>query len=122
MILFKRFRSWLVRTRVLQRALAEPADLSLFKAKPSAWFILGMSLVGVSYLMAWPLITGLGIAAYFLSWPALFLIGSPIAYGLSHLVFLAGMAIAGKDSFKYIQAFNRWLLHRLACRLTVPEE
>jgi len=112
----------MAQTRFIQRALAHPVDLSLFQEKPSGRFILGMGLVGFSYLMAWPVITLLGVAAVLFSWPALFLIGSPLAYGLSHLIFLAGMAIAGKDSLKYIHAFNRWLLHRLASHLAPREE
>jgi hypothetical protein len=118
----RRFRSWLAETRFFKWALAEPADLSMFREKPSAQFILGMGIVGFSYLMAWPFITVLGVVSFYLSWPALFLVGSPLAYGLSHLVFLAGMAIAGKDSIKYMNAFNRWLLYRIASRLVPPEE
>ena len=116
------FRQWLTRPRPIKKALAEPVDLDIFKEKPSVRFGLGMALVGFSYLLAWPFISVLGVVALVLSWPALFLIGSPLAYGLSHLVFLAGMAIAGKDSLKYIHAFNRWLLYRIAVRLAVPEK
>ncbi len=114
MTVFNHLRLWLTQTRPIHKALSEPADLGLFKQKPAARFILGMGLVVFSYLMAWPFISVLGIVAFLLSWPALFLIGSPLAYGLSHLVFLAGLAIAGKDSIRYIHAFNRWLLYRIA--------
>jgi len=122
MVVLTRFRQWLAQTRPIKRALAEPADLKIFKEKPPPRFILGMGLVGFSYLMAWPFITVLGVVALVLSWPTLFLIGSPLAYGLSHLVFLAGMAIAGKDSIKYIHAFNRWFLYQIAVRVTVHKK
>ncbi len=118
----QRFRKRLSETRFIKRALAEPMDLAMFREKPSAQFIFGMGIVGFSYLMAWPFITVLGVVSFYLSWPALFLIGSPLAYGLSHLVFLAGMAIAGKDSIKYMNAFNRWLIYRIASRLVPREE
>jgi len=122
MTVIRHFRLWLTQARPIKRALAEPADLDIFREKPSARFILGMGLVGFSYLMAWPFISVLGIVAFFLSWPALFLIGSPLAYGLSHLIFLAGLAIAGKDSLRYIHTFNRWLLYRIALRIAVQEK
>ena len=112
-----RLKRWLAGTAFIKRALSEPADLNMFKEKPSTQFLLGMGIVGLSYLMAWPFITVLGIISFYLSWPALFLVGSPLAYGVSHLVFLGGMAIAGKDSIKYIHAFNRWLLNRIASKL-----
>ncbi len=122
MTLFNHLRLWLTQTRPLKKALSEPADLNIFREKPSARFILGMSLVGFSYLMAWPFISVLGIIALLLSWPALFLIGSPLAYGFSHLIFLAGLAIAGKDSIRYIHAFNRWLLYQIAFRIAIQEK
>lgn len=112
-MIFAAFRKRLESTRFVQRVLVNPADLSMFRKKPSAQFLIGMGIVGFSYLMAWPFITVLGAISFYLSRPALFLVGSPIAYGLSHLVFLAGMAIAGKDSIKYVHAFNRWLTYRL---------
>ena len=115
-------RKWLGQTGFIKKILAEPADLSMFRTKPSVQFILGMGIVGLSYLMAWPLITVLGAISIYFSRPALFLIGSPVAYVVSHIVFLVGMAIAGKDSIKYIHAVNRWLLYRLACKLSIKGE
>lgn len=122
MMVFTSFRKWMGQVGFVRRVLENPADLSMFKEKPSAQFIFGMGIVGFSYLMAWPFITVLGAISIYLSWPALFLIGSPIAYGLSHLVFLAGMAIAGRDSIKYIHSLNRWLLYRFVSRLVKKGE
>ncbi len=117
MNVFRNFKRRLSRSSLIRKALAEPADLNIFKEKPSTRFILGMGLAGFSYLMAWPFISVLGVVSLVLSWPTLFLIGSPVAYGLSHLVFLAGVAIAGKDSIRYIRVFKRWLLYQIAVRL-----
>ncbi len=122
MIVISSLKRWLGKNRFIKRVLSDPADLSMFREKPSTQFILGMGIVGLSYLMAWPFITVLGAVSIYLSWPALFLIGSPVAYGLSHLVFLAGMAIAGKDSIKYVHALNRWLLYCLVSRFAGKRE
>ena len=60
----------------------------------------------ISYVIGWPLITLLGILAVYYEQPALVLLGGPMAYGLSHLVFLLGMYLAGA---RYSWIFLRWL-------------
>jgi len=56
------------------------------------------------------------LAAYYQN--AGLLIGGPIAFGFSHLVFLAGMVLAGRGSFKYVEVFFLWSLRTLVERLT----
>jgi hypothetical protein len=96
----------LAATRFVRSALAENADLSAFKQKPSLKVVLGVSAIGLSYIIGWPLITLLGILAVYYELPALVLLGGPVAYGLSHLVFLLGMYLAGAH---YSWIFLRWL-------------
>ena len=90
----------------VRKALAENADLSAFKGKPSMEVVLGVSAIIISFVICWPLITSLGAAAVYYKQPAILLVGGPLAYVLSHLVFLLGMSLAGA---RYSWIFLRWL-------------
>ncbi len=90
-------------------AIIEKADLSAFKSPPShiiARNILGLGLILFSYVIGWPLIIVLGIISFTFMQPLILAIGGPVAYGISHLVFLIGMYITGKD---YTIIFTKWL-------------
>ncbi len=92
-------------TAYVRRALAEKADLSAFKKKPSARILLGVFLIGFSYVIGWPAVAALGALAVYFDQPLVALIGGPLTYGLSHLVFIAGMALSGAE---YSAIFLRW--------------
>jgi len=96
----------LARTRFARQAIADQADLSPFKEPPTLRVIAGVGAIGFSYVIGWPLITVLGALAIHLARPGIVLIGGPVAYGLSHLVFLLGMYLAGA---RYSMIFLRWL-------------
>jgi hypothetical protein len=96
----------LAATPFVRNALAENADLSAFKGKPSVEVVLGVSAILISYVICWPVITLLGAAAVYYQRPVIILVGGPLAYGLSHLVFLLGMYLAGA---RYSWIFLRWL-------------
>jgi hypothetical protein len=85
------------------------ADLSVFDRRPSRKMIVGLFLIGFSYVIGWPLIAllaGLAVSAHA---PMVIAVGGPLAYGLSHLVFLAGVYLAGAA---YAKFFLRWLTRR----------
>ena len=86
-------------------AIADRADLSAFKARPSLRILMGVFLIAFSYLIGWPLVGALGALAVMWKEPLIAVIGGPVAYGLSHLVFLLGMYLAGA---KYSYIFLRW--------------
>ena len=89
----------------VQDAIAERADLSAFRERPSVRIITGVALILFSYLVAWPLISFLGVLSIALEQPVIVAIGGPMAYGLSHLVFILGMWLSGA---KYTAIFLRW--------------
>lgn len=101
----------LARTAYVRRSIEEQADLSAFRQRPSWRVIMGVGAIMFSYVIGWPLITGLGAVSVYLDQPLLIVVGGPAAYGLSHLVFLLGMYLAGA---KYSMIFFRW-----ATRVTV---
>jgi len=92
-------------TQYVRSAIADKADLSAFKEKPSIRVIAGVSAIGFSYIIGWPAISVLGAFALYIERPWLIAIGGPLLYGLSHLVFLLGMYLAGYD---YTKIFLRW--------------
>ncbi len=96
----------LVSMPFIRKALADNADLSAFKGKPSLKVVLGVSSIAISYVICWPLITFLGAVAIHYKRPVIAVAGGPLAYVLSHLVFLLGMYLAGAH---YSLIFLRWL-------------
>ena len=92
-------------TEYVRSAIKDQAELSAFKEKPSIRTIAGVSAIGFSYIIGWPAISALGALAVYLNRPWLIVIGGPLLYGSSHLVFLLGMYLAGAN---YTKIFLRW--------------
>lgn len=98
----------------IRKALAENADLSAFKGKPSVEVVLGVSAIFISFAICWPIITLLSAAAVYYERPVIVLAGGPLAYCLSHLVFLLGMYLSGA---RYSRIFLRWLTRMTMLKL-----
>lgn len=105
MQMIKKIAKGVAKTKWASKAISEGADLRAFKEKLSARMLFGIFLMGVSYIIGWPAI-GLfaGLSLYWHQ-PLIIVIGGPLLFGLAHLIFLAGMYLAGG---KYIMAFLRW--------------
>src|SRR4030067_3854069 len=104
----------IAKTEFASKAINENADLNAFKEKPSARLCLGMFLMGISYIIGWPAI-GLfaGLSLYWHQ-PLIIVIGGPLLFGLAHLVFLAGMYLAGGNILWYfLGATKRTHLRKL---------
>ena len=100
-------------TKFVRSAIEDQADLSAFKEKPSLRVIAGVSAIGVSYIIGWPAVSALGAMSIYFKEPLIVIIGGPLTYGLSHLVFILGMYLAGAE---YSKIFIRW-----ATRVTVEK-
>lgn len=96
----------LAETDFIKNAIEEESDLSEFKQKPTFKVLIGIFAILLSYIICWPLISGLGIVSIYYKEPLIVTIGGPIAYGLSHLVFIFGMWISGAY---YSKVFLKWL-------------
>jgi hypothetical protein len=92
-------------TEFARKSLDEKADLSPFREKPSARILFGIFLMAFSYLIGWPAVTLFGILSIYFRQPLIVIVGGPVIYGISHLVFLAGMYLAGA---RYTYIFLRW--------------
>jgi peptidoglycan/xylan/chitin deacetylase (PgdA/CDA1 family) len=105
----------LAATRFVRGALAEKADLKALRARPTPRAWIGLGLVGFSYVIGWPAVGLLAWVSYQLREPLIIVIGGPVTYGLSHIVFLAGSYLAGAQ---YARVVLRWAARRLMERLT----
>jgi len=92
-------------TRFVRNAMEEQADLSAFRQRPTVRTVVGISAIGFSYIIGWPAVGLLGGISVHLGEPLIVAIGGPVTYGLSHLVFIVGMYLAGA---KYARIFFRW--------------
>lgn len=95
------------RTDYVRSAIAEKADLSAFKARPSFRVKLGIAIVLFSYVIGWPAVAVLGYLSVALDNAWLIAIGGPLVYGFSHLVFLLGIYLSGSD---YAKILLRWVV------------
>lgn len=117
----KKIVFYLSRTRSVRSAIAERADLSAFHRRPNPKVIVGLAVIAFSYVIGWPLIALLGILSVHYHNAAIVAVGGPVAYGISHLVFLLGMVLAGA---KYSRIFLRWAvcqgMTRMMTRYRLP--
>jgi hypothetical protein len=104
----------------VQDVLEKKADLSMFRRKPTVRLVVGMFMIAISYVIAWPAMTALTVFAAWIGRPAIAAIGAPGLYGLSWLVWLAGVWLAGRESAHYGNAFGRWALRKFAERHLLP--
>jgi len=111
-----KFRRFLARklasTAYVRRAIEKQATLDTFKAPPSPRFLLGMGLVLFSFVIGWPMVALFSLLSAYSRAPALLLLGSAF-YVFSHLVWLFGTYLAGRDCIKYANIILRWGLRKL---------
>jgi hypothetical protein len=105
-------RQRLARLPLVQRALETPIDPVLLRPA-STRIVVGLILLVASYFLAWPAIALLGAIAAWLRRPVL-LLGGPVLYGLSWLVFAIGLALIGSKSHSTGRALGMLLVRRLA--------
>lgn len=109
----------LIKRKFVRSAIRDKADLSAFHEPPTFRIFFGVFLIILSYILSWPAISFLGFLATIHLQPLLVIIGGPIMYGLSHLVFLTGMYLSGA---KYSIIFLRWATRKLMQKLLTPLE
>lgn len=93
-------------TDFVRAAIRDRADLSAFRGKPTPMVLAGVAAIAVSYIIGWPAVAALGVLSVRLQEPWIVVVGGPLTYGLSHLVFLLGMYLSGAT---YSMIFLRWL-------------
>lgn len=97
------------RLRFVREALEGTVDLSALREKPTPWIWAGLGLMAWSYVMGWPAVGLLAWLAFRWEEPLLVVVGGPLTYGLSHLIFMAGAWLAGS---RYVRVLLRWATRR----------
>ena len=106
---FALLRKYIVKiadTDFVRSTIEERADLSAFKEKPTLMVLAGVFAIAASFVMGWPAIAALGYISVKLENPWIAVVGGPLTYGLSHLIFIFGMYLSGAT---YSIIFLRWL-------------
>jgi hypothetical protein len=93
-------------TDFVRSAIEERANLDAFKEKPTLTVLVGVFAIIISFPLGWPSVAALGILSIKLQTPWIVVVGGPLIYGFSHLVFLFGMYLSGTV---YSLIFCRWL-------------
>ena len=106
MSILKKTAHYFARKSFCRNAIDEHADLSVFEEKLTLPIISGMVLIAFSYVIGLPAVVVLGVIAVKLDEPLIGIIGGPLIYGISTLIFIIGVKLTGK---KYIVALGRWL-------------
>ena len=113
------FRFFLARklaaTSFVTKAIEEQVTLEAFQSRPSFRFFVGLGLVLFSFVLGWPMVGLFSFLSAYLQNPAWLMVG-PAFYGFSHLVWLFGMVLAGKDCIKYGHILLSWSLKRIVDR------
>ena len=90
----------------VRSAIEERANLDAFKEKPTLTVLVGVFAIVISFPLGWPSVAALGILSIKLQTPWIVVVGGPLIYGFSHLVFLFGMYLSG---MVYTLLFCRFL-------------
>lgn len=114
MNIIKKIALYFAQKEYCRKAITEHADLSVFKERLSARTYIGIFLIAFSYLIGLPAVPVLGIIATWLNRPFIGFIGIPVTYGISWLMFMYGMYLAGP---KYMKALSSWTVRIILERI-----
>jgi hypothetical protein len=105
--IIKKTALYFARKQYCKAAILEHADLSAIKEKPTPSMVIGLILIAVSYAIGLPAVVALGILAVWVKKPLVLIIGGPVIYTISTILFILGIKMAGK---KYFRVFCRWMV------------
>jgi hypothetical protein len=104
--ILKKTAHYFARKSFCRNAIDQHADLSAFRERLTLPRVSGIILIAFSYVIGLPAVVALGVIAVKLDEPLIGIIGGPLIYGLSTLIFIIGIKLAGKQ---YLMALSRWL-------------
>lgn len=107
MSLLKKAARYFAASNFCRTALNEPVDFSSFRQKASSSDLLGLGLLILSYIIYMPVVIVLGTLAVLWREPLIGVIGIPLIYGITTVVFIIGLKLAGK---KYVKAMASWFV------------
>jgi hypothetical protein len=109
---------YLAGKKFIQKIMEKPADLSEFKERPTPRLITGLVLMVLSFVLGWPAVFAFGFLAVWLQEPLIAVIGCPLTYGLSYVVFIVGALLA--QAPHYLGILTRYALQSFLKKI-LPE-
>jgi hypothetical protein len=103
----KRTALYLARKKYCKTAIEDQADLKAIREKPTPSMIAGLIMIGFSYIIGLPAVVAMGIIAVWAKKPLVAVIGGPLIYAISTIIFIIGIGMAGKT---YVHVFCRWMV------------
>lgn len=88
-----------------RQAIEERADLIKIREKPSKSVVAGIIMIAFSYVIGLPAVIFLSIMAVWMKEPLIGIIGGPLIYAISTIIFIVGIKLVGK---KYFVTFLKW--------------
>ena len=98
---------YFARKEFCRNAINEHADLSIFREKLTATVIIGLVLIFCGYFLGIPAVFIVGGVAAWMKSPMFGVVGIPLVYGISWLLFMLGIYLTGP---KYSKALGRWVV------------
>ncbi len=95
----------------VRRAVEKQVTLDALRASPSLRFFFGVGLILFSYVLGWPMVGLFSVLSAYFQSPGLLVLG-PAFYVFSHLVWMFGMYLAGRDCIKYADVMLSWSLRK----------
>jgi uncharacterized membrane protein len=101
-----------------QSAINNRADLSVFQEKLTFPMVVGILMLVFSYIIGLPAVVFLAALALWFNKPLIGIIGGPLIYGISTLLSIIGIKLAG---WKHIKALCAWITRVLLERILGDE-
>ncbi len=114
MNIVKRAALYVARKKFCRLAIQEHADLKGLRKKTSVSVMAGLVLIAFSYVIGLPAVVALGILAVWLNEPLLGVVGAPLTYAVSTIVFIIGIRLAGRKVFV---VFSKWAVRVILGRI-----
>lgn len=118
MNILKKAARYFARKKFCRKAIDEHADLRAFKDKLTPPIVTGLILIAFSYVIGLPAVVALSIIAVWLHKPLVGIIGGPLIYGVSTIIFIIGLKLAGK---KYFLVLISWITRIILERILGDE-
>lgn len=112
-----RLIAWLLQKPFIQRRLNENVSLKDIPFPPPKEIPIGLALIALSFTIGWPGVGVFGITSLLSGNVYWLLIGGPLIYGLSWIVWGIGMAFVGPESIREGNIVLRWLIKKGLLRL-----
>lgn len=118
MNILRKIALYFARKSFCRAAIEEHADLGAFKEKLTVSIVAGIALVALSYTIGLPTVIAFCAFAASINKPLIGIIGGALIYGISTLMFIIGIKMAGT---RYFVALNRWLTRVILEKILGPE-